>query len=131
MRRVRAALFGVSALAAFTVVAWSLLAAVAATPAAALMISCPASCDDVAENCVATAVCTFRTCVGLDVPVLAPDAEVANPGCGSTYQPQALASGMPAPSVGRCVQDLSASIFKCDVQHAICEFTCEVPAPRR
>jgi hypothetical protein len=130
MRKVRGAFSGFAVLAAFGT--WSMLAAVAATPAAAQMrvASCPASCDATAETCVASAVCAWRACADLD-QVLNPNLGLAVPVCEPAAEPAAEVAPplAPAPSVGQCLQELSASVFKCEVQHAICEFICEAPAP--
>lgn len=141
MRKVPAALFGSFVLAAFTFAAWSMLAAVAATPAAALMaISCPAACSNAEENCVANAVCVWDDCTGLGSPYTgpAPDLGIAPPaGCATTgtpapASPDAIAPGAPAApaeSVGQCAASLSAGLFQCQVQGAVCDIACVFPAP--
>lgn len=143
MRKVPAALFGSFVLAAFTFAAWSMLAAVAATPAAALMaISCPGSCSIAEENCVANAVCVWDNCTGLGSPYTgpAPDLGIAPPaGCTTAPAEPATpdllpgAPAAPAESVGQCAAALSAGLFQCQVQGAVCDIACVLPpsAPPR
>jgi len=113
MRKVPAILFGFSTLAAFTLAAWSITAAVASPPASAALLapSCPVSCGDTEENCVDNAICAYGTC-----------ADVTEVGCAVAF----AKAPAPGSSESQCVQQLQGAVGTCQVQGFVCDVLCAV-----